>query len=117
MFKLIGCFITQCRMFPFSVIKNLDVLEYCLQGVLRAVETLVVNQFRFDNPEKRFGHGIIPTVTFTTHALDETMLFEQLSKIFACVLNAAIRMDDQPGTRTTITNSALQSCKHHFSAQ
>ena len=46
-------------MFAFSVIKDLDVLEYCLQGVLRAVETLVVNQLRFDNPEKRLGHGVI----------------------------------------------------------
>lgn len=61
-------------MVVFSVVENLDALEYCLQGVLEAVETLVMDQFRFDDAEKGFGHGIIPAVTFTAHALDETML-------------------------------------------
>jgi hypothetical protein len=47
-------------MFAFSIVKDLDVLEYRLQGVLRAVETLVVDQLRFDDAEKGFGHGIVP---------------------------------------------------------
>ena len=50
-------------MFAFSIIKDLDVLEYCLQGVLRALETLMVDQLRFDDAEKGFGHGINPSVT------------------------------------------------------
>ena len=41
----------------------------------------MVNQFRFYNAEKRFGHGIIPTVTLTAHALNEMMLFQDFSKI------------------------------------
>ena len=104
-------------MFAFSIIKDLDVLEYCLQGVLRALETLMVDQLRFDDAEKGFGHGIIPAVTFTAHALNETMLYQHLSKILAGILNAAIRVDDQPGTRTTITDAASKGRKHHFSAQ
>ena len=47
-------------MFAFSIVEDLDVLEYLLQGVLRALETLVVDQLRFDDTKKRFGHGIIP---------------------------------------------------------
>ena len=97
-------------MFAFSIVKDLNVLEYRLQGVLRALETFVVDQFRFDDAEKGFGHGIIPAVTFSAHALDETMLFKNLSKILAGILNASIRVNDQPGTGTTITDAAGKSC-------
>ena len=89
---MIGGFVAQCRMFAFSIIEDLNVFEYRLQGVLRALETFVVDQFRFDDAEKGFGHSIIPAITFTTHALDETMLYQHFSKFLACILNAAIRV-------------------------
>jgi hypothetical protein len=68
----------------------------------------MMNQLRFDDAEKGFGHGIIPAVTFSAHALDEMMLFQNLSKILAGILNAAIRVNDQPGTGTTIADAAVQ---------
>ena len=104
-------------MFAFSIVEHLNVFEYRLQGVLRALELLVVDQLRFDDAEKRLGHRIVPAVTFTAHALDETMLYQHLSKLLACILNTAIRVNDQPGTGTTIADAAGKSCYNHFSAQ
>lgn len=33
----------------FSIVEDLDVLEYCRQGALTPFETFVVDQFRFDD--------------------------------------------------------------------
>ena len=32
----------------------------------------VMNQLDFEAMEKRFGHGVIPTIGFSTHALDKS---------------------------------------------
>jgi len=109
--------VAQCRMFPFSVVEDLDVFKKCLQRVLRSVESLVVNQFRFEDAEKGFGHCIIPAVTLTTHALNEMMLLQYLSKILASTLHAAIRVDDQPGTRPAAADRTVKCRKNHLCTQ
>ena len=76
-------------MFSFSVVEDLNVFEYGPQGILGSLETFVMNQFRLDDAEKGFGHGIVPAIAFTAHALDETMLSQYLPKILASILNAA----------------------------
>jgi len=58
-----------------------------------------------------------PAVTFTTHALNEMMIFQHLSKIFARVLNATIGMNYQSGTWTTISDAAFKGRKHHLRSQ
>ena len=98
-------------MFPFSVVEDLDVFEKCLQSILRSLESLMVNQFGFEDAEKGFGHRVIPAVTLTTHALNETMLFQYLSKILASVLYATIRVDDQPGTGPPGTDATVKCRK------
>ena len=77
----------------------------------------MMDQFRFDDAEKGFGHGIIPAVTFTAHALDEYHASLHLSKLITSTLDAAIRVNQHPGTRTTIANTAGKGCYKHFSAQ
>lgn len=104
-------------MFAFPIVIDLDVLKYRSQGVLRALKPFVVNQFRFDDAEKGFGHRIVPAITLSAHALNEIMLFQYVSKIIASILNTAIRMYDQSGARTTITNAATKGRKHHFGTQ
>jgi hypothetical protein len=93
-------------MFAFTIVIDLDVLKYRSQCILRALKPFAVDQFRFDDTEKRFGHRVIPAVALTTHALNEMMLFQYLSKITASVLNIAIRMNDQSGARATVSDSA-----------
>jgi len=104
-------------MFPFKVVINLNILEYGRQGVLRALKTHMMDQFRFYNAKERLGDSVVPAVPHATHALYERMLVQQLPEIMASILNSPIRMNDQTGVGTPIPDGATQGCLHHLAVQ
>ena len=77
----------------------------------------MINQFRFDDTEKRFGNGIVPTVAFPAHALNEFVFFQFLPEIVAGILNPTVRMDNQPGNWPPVADSTTKSGENLVSAQ
>ena len=77
-------------MFPFSVVEDLNVLEYGLQGVLGALKTFAMDQFRLDDAEKGLGHSVIPAISFATHAAFHLVCNKQFLKTVTTVLAASI---------------------------
>ncbi len=61
--------------------------------------------------EKRFGHCIIPTIGFSTHALYPVVLLEVLPKSGASILDASILMDHQTPRRISVASGALERLK------
>ena len=44
-----------------------------------SISRMVMNEFDFEQMEKRFGYGIIPTIVFLTHAMDKALALELLT--------------------------------------
>ncbi len=51
----------------------------------------MVDQFRLQRFEKRFGYRVIPAVSLAAHALNNAVGFSHLSKGFTAVLNVAMK--------------------------
>ena len=80
-------------MTPFSIVKNLDVVE---QAAIRGpvVEPVfVVGQLGLEQMEEGLSHGVIPAVALTAHALHKAVFADPVSESGAGVLNAAIGVD------------------------
>ena len=71
-----------------------DIFEDLLSCVVVVFECGVLEGFSFERGEKTLGRGIVPAVSFATHALLDAELGKSQSKRTACVLNAAVRMKD-----------------------
>ena len=100
-------------MTPFSIVKNLDVVE---QAAIRGpvVEPVfVVGQLGLEQMEEGLSHGVIPTVALAAHALHKAVFTDPVGERGAGVLNAAIGVDDQAPRRTTLSYSPLQRDQRH----
>ena len=63
---------------------------------------MVMNELDFEQMEKRFGHGIIPTIGFSTHCLDKALALELLTKAGAGIMDASIGVDHQAPIRLPV---------------
>ena len=61
-----------------------------------------MNQLGFEQMEKRFGHRIIPTVGFSTHALYKAVALEVVPNAGASILDASIGVDHQAPIRLPV---------------
>lgn len=55
-------------------VKHFDIFKHCLPSLIPSTKSLMMNQLRFQGMKEAFRHGIIPTVTFTAHALANAVL-------------------------------------------
>jgi hypothetical protein len=78
---------------------------------------LMMNQFRFYDTEERLGHSIIPTVSLTRHALDESMFIELFPKAATRILDALVRVKYQAFSWTTAAYRTLESREDHLVIQ
>ena len=77
----------------------------------------MINPLCFDRLEKGLSHGIVPTIAFATHTLDEAVLFKCFSKFITSVLNPSVRVDNQSLTRFSSPERVLKGLKNHLMAQ
>ena len=71
-----------------------------------------MNQLGFEQMEKRFGHRIIPTVGFSTHALYKAVALEVVPKAGASILDASIGVDHQALIGLAVLPCPVQGLKH-----
>jgi hypothetical protein len=55
----------------------------------------MMNQLCFQGMKKAFRDGIIPTITFATHALGSTMFLQERTVAIGGILAASIAMPNQ----------------------
>ena len=56
---------------PFAIVIEFDIFEYGLPGMGQVLVNRVANLFHFQAPEKAFANGIIPAISFSTHAAND----------------------------------------------
>jgi len=83
-------------MTALSVIEDLYILEEIPIGLVIVFPPAVINQFGFEDMEKRLRHRVIPTISFSTHTLYKPAFLEHLGKPRASILDALIRVDQEP---------------------
>ena len=62
--------------------------------------------------EEPLDHRVVPTVTLAAHALDHTMLFQDIPVLMAGILAASIRVMDQPSTWLATPDRHQQGITH-----
>ncbi len=77
----------------------------------------MISPLCFDRLKKRLGHSIVPTIAFTAHTLNETMLFKCFSKFITSVLNSPVRVDNQSFSWFSPPERLAEGLKNHLLAQ
>jgi hypothetical protein len=78
-------------------------------GIIVALPSAMVNQFGFEDMEKGLSYCVIPTVSFATHTLYEMSFLKCLGKSSTSILDASIRMDQEPFGWLPSSTGVLQS--------
>ena len=82
-----------------AVVKAFDVIEDFSAGLAVAGKVSAIDEVEFESAPEAFHEGIIVAVSFAAHRGHQAGLTECLTEIFAGVLNAAIRVEEQIGWR------------------
>ena len=78
----------------YSVVEYLNIFEYFVLSFLSRFKVAMMNQFCFQGMKKAFSDRIIPTIPFATHALYDTVLFQDFTVTVRRVLAPSICMPD-----------------------
>ncbi len=106
MFKgLTRRFVINRRMAALAVVKHLYVIEDRGPGLLARVESGVMDQFLFQRGKKTLHGSIVETLSFSAHGLPDPCSSQDFAIFLTCILTAAIRMIDEPGTGTLPSQS------------
>jgi hypothetical protein len=64
--------------------------------------------------EKGPGHSVVPTVTFSTHALHELLFCDDLPEIIAGILHSLVTVNHQPGGRLACADGLPKGGENSF---
>jgi len=67
-------------MLPLAIKIDFDTVEHCILDLCRVLKSKMVDELCFQRMEKVFGDSVAPAITFTAHALNEPMFFENCSE-------------------------------------
>jgi len=93
---------------PLAVLKHGYVGQHILLCFEPSLATRPVDTLLFQTFEETFCNRIIPEITFATHAPDEAMGLKKPPEIFAGILRAASRMDNQASLGPPLPNGHPQ---------
>jgi len=77
------------------VVKQLDVFKDGAFSLTSGSEGVIVKPFHFQLTPKRFHRGVVVAVSLSAHAANETIASQQLLILFAGILHAPVRMNQQ----------------------
>jgi hypothetical protein len=77
-------------MSPFAVVKHLDVVSDIFSGIIFGFVLCKKYPFGFQTAKETLCHGIVPAVSFATHATDNAMGLEYILKVTTAILTATI---------------------------
>ena len=96
---VLGCRMLQC-------------IRRWLLWPLRVLVNRIAYPFAFQATEESLHAGVIPAVSFTAHAAGHSEEFECFLVVVGSVLNTAIRVVQQAGTRLPFPNRGVQGIAH-----
>ena len=99
-------------MTPNSIVETLDVIEDFRLGLSPCAVYPPFDAFTFQVAEERLSHRVIPTITPTTHAWTQSVVFAPTVELIAAELTALIRMDDHRIFRPPAPHSHRQCIQH-----
>lgn len=74
------------------IIPRFNIFKYQQSHLLFCNLLCAINQFCFKGLEKAFCYCVIPTITFTTHALFGIKRFQNIDCLLAGILSSSVRM-------------------------
>ena len=93
-------------------LKTLDDVVAFTKGEKRIYITRTIpammNQLRFERAEKALHRGVVVAVPLAAHACRDAVLVEQIAEVSTGVLDATVRMVDQPCRRSASIDTHLQ---------
>jgi hypothetical protein len=78
-----------------AVVKHLDVIDDILPGSRPAEVPHSKNLLNFEAAEKTLGHSIVPTIAFSAHTGQYSMVLEQFLEIMTATLAAPVLVKDE----------------------
>ncbi len=81
------------------IIEHLDVVEDVLSRFVSRGVVLMIDQLTLECAKETFHAGVIPAVTFATHAGNEAVLSQAALIARRGILTAAVRMVHEPRGR------------------
>src|SRR5690554_606292 len=76
------------------IIPEFNIFKYIQTHLLSCFKLGSINQLGFERFKETFSHCVIPTVAFPAHALLYLVVLQQINGLFACILNASVRVKD-----------------------
>ena len=83
-------------MAALPIIEHLDVFEDVLGRLFAGRVAPMVHQLALEGPEKTFDTGVVPAITFATHAGNEAVPIEYPLIAHRRILTAAVRVVQEP---------------------
>ena len=107
----LGAYVAEMAVLTISIVEDFDVIEDFGAGQIAGLVDALSDPFLLQAAEKRFGHGIVPTVAAPTHARLQVVSGTEAPPVVATVLRALIRMH-QCGFRQWLTSvpTTLDQC-------
>src|SRR6185437_6445223 len=90
-----GADIAQLRMPADGVVVHFNKFKYFGSGIFKLFKNAALQHFGFKAGEIRFHEGVVVGVVFASHALPDFATGKQFTKLVACILPAAVRMNDK----------------------
>ena len=89
-----GHLVIDSRVGSPSIVIDFYVLKQGAAGLFIRGVMFVMHLLFLQGGEKTFGHGVVPTISFATHAAHEAVLVEQITMLATGVLRATIAVHD-----------------------
>ena len=100
-----------------AVVIGLDIFKAFSLSLISCQKGLLIHKFSLEIAKERLSHRIVPTVTFTAHTLNETILLNNIPEAVTSILHPTVRMDDQPGGKSAPEDRTVKSLHDHFMTQ
>ena len=93
------------------IVKSFDVSEYIHHSMFSGGEMAQVDTLAFETTEEVFCNGVVVGVALTGHTLAEMKVEQTLTVSVGGVLDAAVGVEDETGTRLTAPDSHIEGIK------
>ena len=98
-------------MTAFTIVPDFDIVEN-----LRASGATVfpnwISELALHAPKETLDASVVPALTFSRHARDDSVRTEDGGEVVACILASAIRMKERSALGPPISNCGVESVEH-----
>ena len=88
-------FVAQSRMSSFSIVEDFDVVKQTDFSLFMGLVLFSIDQLLLESGKEALYRGIVPAITFATHARCDAPLDQLLLIRASCILAASITVKEQ----------------------